>query len=84
MATTLDPNLIPAYRFGATFLAEPEPRGAGRADLAVKLLDRGIEANPDWRLNQDLGNVYYLELKAIQKAGQAYLDGSSKPGAAPG
>jgi len=84
LATTLDPYLLPAYRFGATFLSEPEPRGAGRADLAVKLLERGIEANPEsWRLNQDLGNVYYLALKDFQKAGQAYLDGSKKPGAAP-
>ena len=84
VATTLDPNLIPAYRFGATFLGEPEPRGAGRPDLAVKLLERGIQANPEfWRLNQDLGNVYYLELKDYPKAGQAYLDGSKKPGAAP-
>jgi len=83
LATTLDPHLIPVYRFGATFLSEPPPRGAGRADLAVKLLERGIAANPEvWRLNQDLGNVYYLELKDYQKAGQAYLDGSKKPGAA--
>jgi hypothetical protein len=83
LATTLDPQLIPVYRFGATFLSEPEPRGAGRADLAVKLLERGIAANPEvWRLNQDLGNVYYLELKDYQKAGRAYLDGSKKPGAA--
>ena len=84
VATTLDPNLIPAYRFGATFLGEPEPRGAGRPDLAVRLLERGIQANPEfWRLNQDLGNIYYLELKDYPKAGQAYLEGSSKPGAAP-
>ena len=84
LATTLDRNLLPAYRFGATFLSEPEPRGAGRPDLAVKLLERGIAANPGvWRLDQDLGNVYYLELKDYQKAGQAYLEGSKKPGAAP-
>ena len=83
LATTLDSQLIPAYRFGATFLSEPEPRGAGRPDLAVKLLERGIGANPDaWRLNQDLGNVYYLELKDFQRAGQAYLEGSKKAGAA--
>ena len=83
LTTTLDPQLLPAYRFGATFLSEPEPRGAGRPDLAVKLLERGIQANPEaWRLNQDLGNVYYLELKDFQKAGQAYLDGSKKAGAA--
>ena len=84
VATTLDPNLLPAYRFGATFLAEPEPRGAGRPDLAIQLLERGLKANPDyWRLNQDLGNIYYLALKDYAKAGQAYLEGSRKPGAAP-
>lgn len=83
MATTLDANLLPAYRFGATFLSEPEPRGAGRPDLAVKLLERGIQANPDyWRLDQDLGNVYYLELNDYAKAGEAYQAGSKKPGAA--
>jgi hypothetical protein len=84
VATTLDPNLLPAYRFGATFLSQPEPRGAGRPDLAVQLLERGLNANPTyWRLNQDLGNVYYLELKDYAKAGQTYLEGSKKPGAAP-
>ncbi len=84
VATTLDANLLPAYRFGALFLGEPEPRGAGRPDLAVQLLERGLKANPDyWRLNQDLGNVYYLELKDYARAGQAYLEGSKKPGAAP-
>jgi tetratricopeptide (TPR) repeat protein len=84
VATTLDPNLLPAYRFGATFLSQPEPRGAARPDLAVRLLERGLRANPDyWRLYQDLGNIYYLELKDYAKAGQAYLEGSKKPGAAP-
>src|SRR5262249_40265847 len=61
-----------------------EPRGAGRPDLAIQLLERGIQANPEhWRLNQDLGNVYYLELKDYPKAGEAYLEGSKKPGSAP-
>ena len=84
VATTLDPNLLPAYRFGATFLSQPEPRGAARPDLAVQLLERGLKANPDyWRLYQDLGNIYYLELKDYAKAGQAYLEGSKKAGAAP-
>ena len=82
-ATTLDPNLLPAYRFGATFLGEPAPRGAGRPDLAIELLQRGMKENPDyWRLDQDLGNIYYLELKDYSNAGQAYLNGSTKPGAA--
>jgi len=84
VASTLDPNLLPVYRFGATFLSEPAPRGAGRPDLAVKLLERGMQANPVyWRLHQDLGNVYYFELHDYAKAGQVYLEGSKKPGAAP-
>src|SRR5262249_43221222 len=50
IATTLDPNLIPAYEFGATFLSEHEPAGAGRPDLAIQLIERGIRENPEhWR-----------------------------------
>src|SRR5262249_48115752 len=36
ITTTLDPHLIPAYRFGSTFLAEPPPRGAGLPDRAIE------------------------------------------------
>ncbi len=80
IATTLDPQLIPAYRFGATFLAENEPQGAGHPELAVQLLERGIKANPDfWRLYQDLGYVYYFDLKDYAKASQAFLEGSKNP-----
>lgn len=80
VATTLDPSLIPAYRFGSTFLAEPAPRGAGQPELAVKLLQRGIAANPDqWRLYMDLGYVYYFELKDYKKSSEAFLKGSENP-----
>jgi hypothetical protein len=84
LATTLDPNLLPAYRFGSTFLAEPKPAGAGQPERAVELIERGIKENPEqWRLYQDLGNVYYFALKDNLKASQAYVDGSKVPGAAP-
>ncbi len=84
LATTLDPNLIPAYRFGSTFLAEPRPVGLGRPDLAIQLLERGIRENPEhWRLYQDLGNVYYFSLHDNQKASDAYVQGSKVPNAAP-
>lgn len=80
LATTLDPQLIPAYRFGSTFLAEPAPRGAGQPELAVKLLQRGVAANPDdWRLYMDLGYVYYFELKDYKKSSEAFLEGSENP-----
>jgi hypothetical protein len=82
VTTTLDPNLLIAYRFGATFLSEAPPRGAGRPDLAVQLIERGIRANPDyWRFYQDLGFVYYMDLKDYDKASQAFLEGSKNPSA---
>ena len=80
ITTTLDPKLIVAYRFGAIFLSEPEPAGAGRPDAAVGLVKNGIAANPDeWRLYQDLGFLYSIHLKDYQKASQAYLEGSKNP-----
>jgi tetratricopeptide (TPR) repeat protein len=82
ITTTLDPNLVVAYRFGAIFLSQSAPSGAGRPDLAVQLIQRGIQANPDyWRLYEDLGFVYYFDLKDYPKASEAFLEGSKKPGA---
>ena len=82
ITTTLDPQLIVAYRFGSMFLSEPPPRGAGRPDLSVELIQRGIRANPDqWRLYEDLGFTYYFGLKDYQKASAAFLEGSKNPGA---
>ena len=82
ITTTLDPNLLVAYRFGAMFLSQAAPAGAGRPDLAVELIRRGIQANPEyWRLYEDLGFVYYFDLKDYQKATEAFLEGSKKPNA---
>ena len=84
LSTTLDPNLIPAYRFGSTFLAEARPVGAGSPDRAIELIERGIRANPEyWRLYQDLGNIYYFSLRDNEKAAAAYEQGSKVPGALP-
>jgi hypothetical protein len=81
IATTLDPNLIIAYHFGATFLSDRPPRGAGHPEQAVALLERGIMANPEhWRFYQDLGNVYYFDKKDYLKASQAFEAGSRLPG----
>jgi len=82
ITTTLDPNLLVAYRFGAMFLSQAAPGGAGRPDLAVQLIQRGIQANPEyWRLYEDLGFVYYFDLKDYQKASEAFLEGSKRPNA---
>lgn len=82
IATTLDPQMIVAYRFGAIFLSEKGTAGAGRPDLAIELVKRGIAANPnEWHLNIDLGFLYYWRMKDYTSAADAFLDGSKKPGA---
>jgi tetratricopeptide (TPR) repeat protein len=84
ITTTLDPNLLIAYRFGATFLSDAPPRGAGQPDKAVELLERGLKANPEyWRFYQDLGNVYYFDKKDYPRASQAFEAGSKYPGTPP-
>lgn len=80
ITTTLDPNLLVAYHFGAIFLSQRAPGGAGRPDLAVQLMQRGIKANPDyWRFYEDLGFIYYMDLKDYKKAADAFLEGSKNP-----
>jgi hypothetical protein len=60
LTTTLDPSFNIAYRFGSIFLAEPYPAGAGRPDLAIRLLEKGLAARPDkWEYMQDIGFVHY-------------------------
>jgi hypothetical protein len=82
IATTLDPKLIVAYRFGAVFLSEPRPNGAERSDLAIQLVKKGMAANPDnWYLAGDLGFLYYWRRHDYAAAAQAYMDGSKIAGA---
>jgi tetratricopeptide (TPR) repeat protein len=83
ITTTLDPRLEIAYRYGAIFLAEGRPVGAGRPRDAVAILERGAQANPnDWRLRNQLGFFYYLFLKDPRKAAEVMLEASRIPGSA--
>ena len=80
VTTELDPRLLPPYQFGATFLAQPPPNGAGRPGEALALLQYGIAHNPDqWRLYYDLGFVYYTEFKDYAKAADAFGQGAKLP-----
>jgi hypothetical protein len=82
VTSVLDPQLMPVYHFGSMFLSDAAPRGAGRPDLAVELLERGLKANPDqWRLYYDLGFVYYFDMKDYPKASAAFYEGSKNPNA---
>jgi hypothetical protein len=82
ITTDLDPHLLIAYRFGSIFLADKPPQGAGQPLEALALLRRGIVANPDrWRLWEDVGFIYYWDLKDYAAAARAFETGSERPGA---
>jgi len=77
MTTQLDPHLLVAYQFGASFLAPRPPFGAGQPERAIQLMEFGVQNNPqEWRLYYDLGFVYYMELKDYAKAADAFERGS--------
>lgn len=82
LTTTLDPGFILAYRFGAIFLAEPQPGGAGRPDLAIALLKKGVSAKPEkWDYYHDIGFVYYWNLHDYTSAAEWFKRGGDLPGA---
>jgi tetratricopeptide (TPR) repeat protein len=84
ITTHLDPQLIIAYEFGASFLSPKPPQGAGEPQRAVELMQYGIQHNPDnWHLYYDLGFVYYMDLQDYKKAAEVFEQGSQVPNAHP-
>jgi tetratricopeptide (TPR) repeat protein len=82
LTTSLDPRFNIAYRFGAIFLAEAYPGGAGRPDLAVALLEKGLRERPDkWEYMQDIGFVYYWWVRDYRAAADWFNRASQVPGA---
>jgi len=80
VTTELDPRLLPAYQFGANFLAPKPPSGAGLPGAALSLMKYGVEHNPDqWRLYYNLGFLYYTEFKDYAKAAEAFAQGAKLP-----
>lgn len=74
-ATTLDPQFLTIYSYGATVLPAIDN------NLAIRLLDKGITANPNqWRLYHNLGYIYW-QTKDYQKAAETYAEGATKEGA---
>jgi tetratricopeptide (TPR) repeat protein len=84
ITTHLDPQLVTAYQFGASFLAPRLPEGAGQPERAIQLMEYGIQNNPNnWKLYYDLGFVYYMNLNDYKKAADAFDRGSKVPNAHP-
>jgi hypothetical protein len=64
------------------FLAEAYPNGAGRPDLAIRLLEKGLAAQPDkWEYMEDIGFVHYWYRHDYAAAAAAFQKASDTPGA---
>jgi hypothetical protein len=82
ITTDLDPKLKIAYRYGAIFLSEAFPRGQGSPELGIRLIDKGIAANPEyWHFYLDKGFIYYWFLHDYKKAADVFMKGSKVEGA---
>ncbi len=83
ITTTLDPRLEIAYRYGAVFLSESPPIGAGRPRDGIAILERGTRNLPlAWRLRQDLGFFHFLFLHDPHRAAEILFEAAEIPGAA--
>jgi len=77
MTTTLDPQFLEPYYYGALILPTLNP------DEAISLLNQGIAANPrEWRLYQHLGYIYW-QRGDYNKASDVYAAGAKIPGVPP-
>ena len=76
-ATTLDPQFMEVYGFGAIVLPAIDK------EQAIKFTEKGIADNPnEWRLYQHLGYIYW-RLDNFEKATEVYEAGSKIAGAPP-
>src|SRR5687767_5417191 len=75
VATTLDPQFMAPYEYGAMILPTFDH------NEAIALLHYGIEQNPTaWRLHQHLGYIYW-QIGEYSKASETYGTGAKLPGA---
>jgi tetratricopeptide (TPR) repeat protein len=74
-ATTLDPQFLAAYEYGAIVLPAVD------VEAAIKLVRKGIAANPRaWRLHSYLGYIYW-QRNRFQESSEAYAAAARIPGA---
>lgn len=82
ITTTLDPRLEIAYKYGAVFLSEAKPIGAGDPKAGVAVLEKGVAAMPlNWRLKQDLGFFHFLYLRDALTAARILNEAAEISGA---
>ncbi|HEX8118340.1 MAG TPA: hypothetical protein VF521_13775 [Pyrinomonadaceae bacterium] len=75
LSTSLDPQFMAAYEFGAVVLPSID------RDAAVRLVGQGIRENPrEWRLYHHLGYIHW-QAGRFAEASAAYEEGARQPGA---
>ncbi|MBV9924293.1 MAG: hypothetical protein JOZ96_04565 [Acidobacteria bacterium] len=75
LSTSLDPQFMAAYEFGAVVLPSID------RDAAARLIERGIRENPqEWRLYHHLGYIHW-QAGRFAEASAAYEEGARQPGA---
>lgn len=80
ITTTLDPYFNIAYRFGSIFVAEGAPN-PGRPDLAVALLEKGMQAVPErWQYPYDIAFIHYWWRRDYRAASEWFKRASQVPG----
>ncbi len=78
--TTLDPKFLMPYAAGSLSLTIE----AGKVDLSIKLLKKGVENIPDnWQLPFYLGFNYFFYSKDYKSAAKYIEMAASKPGSPP-
>jgi tetratricopeptide (TPR) repeat protein len=78
-ATTLDPQFIAVYEYGAVVL--PEVSDEDHDEQAIALLKKGVAANPAaWRLYHHLGYIYW-QRQDYKAAREIYSAGAKIAGA---
>lgn len=78
IVTTLDPQFIQAYVFGAVVLSQD----AGKPYEGLALLRKGMRENPEnWLLAFETGFIYYVVLRDCRSAGRYFSLSSRLPNA---
>jgi len=82
ITTRLDPRFELAYRYGAIFLSEAQPNGAGKPEEGIEVLHEGVRQLPhSWRLRWDLGSFYFAFLSDSKHAAGVLVEAAKLPNA---
>ena len=83
-AAELDHRFEIVYRYGAVFLSEQFPVGAGQPEKGVAFLKKGADRNPrNWTLRQDQGLFTFVYLDDAVAGSAVLRQASEIPGSAP-